>query len=294
MSEPAALLEDLSTLRRRTRRDAHGYWLPLLLFGVLILAAVLVYGLTTSQLVFNDLPQLVEPALRVGNFVWQPLELFSDFLPTADPVAVGAYWLGAIALGTLATLAWYRWRARRVGVQLRTRTYLLYTLGALLVCVVLVPLTSYWTLFETFGGFGRSGVLTSAAAFVVGIGIAVLCHVRGHGLPARTGFVVGVVLAAVAYGNLVLLSSTHGYGALLVIAPGLLGLAWMERSPLCGTVVVLFTGAALLANLYNIENLLPYTTNQLLVTCYDLLLPGLVLIIGGIIALVADRREIRQ
>jgi hypothetical protein len=74
----------------------------------------------------------------------------------------------------------------------------------------------------------------------------------------------------------------------------LLGLAWMERSPLCGTVVVLFTGAALLANLYNIENLLPYTTNQLLVTCYDLLLPGLVLIIGGIIALVADRREIRQ
>jgi hypothetical protein len=156
---------------------------------------------------------------------------------------------------------------------------------------VLVPLTVNWTLFVSFGGFGKSGVLTSAAAFVVGAGLAVLCHVRGRGLPARVGFVLGVVITAVAYGNLVVLSTTHGYGGLLVIAPGLLGLAWMERSALCGTVAVLFTGASLMANLYNIENLLPYTTNQTLVTFYDLLLPGLVLIVGGIVALT---REIRR
>jgi hypothetical protein len=295
-TEPAALLADMGTLRRRTRRDAHGYWLPLLLFGVPILAAALVYGCTVGPLVL-DTPTLVPPALHLGSLVVQPLMLFSSFSITDSPLAIGLYWLGVIVVGTLATLGWYRWRAHRIGVQLRTGTYLLYALGALVVCVVLVPLTANWTLFVPFGGFGAPGVWGSSAAFLVGVGIALLFRRTRH-VWARLGFALGVVITMVAFGNLVILSSTHGFGALLVIAAALLGLAWMERSPRCGTVAVLFTGASLLANLYDMENLLPYTNNLAWVTFDNLLLPGLVLVVGGIVALVADRRaasrEIRQ
>jgi hypothetical protein len=293
-TEPAALLGDLHALRQRTRRDAHGYWLPLILFGVLVLAAPLLYWAASAPLPADGVYRLSPTEVHIGGFFLDPLQLFSGHPFESDPLAVGLYWFGVVVVGTLVTLGWYRWRAQRVGVHLRTRVYLLYALAALLVCVVLMPLVARWTLAEPFGGFTAPGVWASVAAFVVGVVIAVLSARAGRAPAARAGLVVGVVLTMVAFGNLAILTSTHGYGFLSVIAAGLFGLAWAERSGLCATIATAFTGAALLANLYDMENVLPYTTDQVLVTFDNLLLPGLVLIIGGIIGLVADRRPAPQ
>jgi hypothetical protein len=117
----------------------------------------------------------------------RPLALFSSFFYIGNPLAVGLYWLGTIVVGTLG---WYRWRAQRIGVQLRTRAYLLYALGAVLVCIVLVPLTASWTLP---GGSGSPQVWGSVGAFVVDAGLAVLFR-RSQAFWARIGFVLGVVI----------------------------------------------------------------------------------------------------
>jgi hypothetical protein len=102
------------------------------------------------------------------------------------------------------------------------------------------------------------------------------------------------VLALVGAGNVTVLASTHGYVTLYLIATGLLALAWIERSALCGTVALLFTGASLLANVYDFENVFyrlgSVSFTPAVVVFENLLLPGGVLVVGGIVALVVTRR----
>jgi hypothetical protein len=68
----------------------------------------------------------------------------------------------------------------------------------------------------------------------------------------------------------------------------------MERSVLCGVVTVLFIGASLLANLYDMENVFlgsAYTDDVRAVTFDNLVLPAAVLIIGGVVALFVGARS---
>jgi hypothetical protein len=293
-TEASALLDDLGTLRRRARQDSHGFWLPLLLFGVLILVAPVVYGAAAITVPANGSFDSFGPDLHIGGLHFYPLSLFTSFPFEVSPLAVGFYWLGVAVVGTLVTLGWYRWRAVRVGVQPHTSTYLLYACAALLVCVLPVPIAA-GQLINVLGGFGKPAVFVSVAVFVFGIALTVLsARGRRWTVVRRIGLVIGVILLLIGTSDLTIVASTYGFGGLFVIAIGLLGLAWMERSRLCATVALLFTGAALLANLYGMENVFYRlfggdTTSTLVSTFEDLVLPAAVLIIGGIVSLVAGR-----
>lgn len=295
----ADLLDDLGALRRRTRRDSSGYWLPLLLFGLLVLAAPLAY-LGNGQAPMDSYG-VVGPIWHLGGLYFAPLELFEGFVvPPANAVAVGLYWLVAAVVGAAVTFFWYRARAARLGVQLPIGTYLGYMLGALAMAIVGIPLITQWALF---GGMGSAGVSIAVAALAAGLALAILSArpwqpTVPKSRPRTAGIVVGVLITVFAAGNLAWLASTHGFATLYIIAVGLFGLAWMERSLLCGTIAALFTGAALLTNLYNMENVFfrwgDVTFSPAPIAFDNLLLPGAVLVIGGAVALVLDRLTERR
>jgi hypothetical protein len=87
--------------------------------------------------------------------------------------------------------------------------------------------------------------------------------------------------------------STREYEALLVVAVGLLALARLERSRGLLAVAVLYSVAAVLANTYNVENIVfrlgwdPFQTDrfaQRYLALPALLLPAAILLAGGLAA----------
>jgi hypothetical protein len=142
-------------------------------------------------------------------------------------------------------------------------------------------------------------------------------HARLAGLqtPARGYVVTGMVLTAAALllpplsrfralawlgvlwpGDLVV----RGTFPFLIIAAGLWVLAWAERSRGLAVTALLYSGAALLASLYNVENLLlrlgwnPRLGDLWQTTLPNLLLPSVVLLTAGAAAgaaAVAARRR---
>lgn len=83
----------------------------------------------------------------------------------------------------------------------------------------------------------------------------------------------------------------------LIIAAGLCVLAWAERSRALGVVAAIYTGTALLASLYNIENVLfrlgwnPSGGQWQLTSLPNVLLPALVLLVAGGVAFLVQRRQ---
>ncbi|MEN3357928.1 MAG: hypothetical protein V7637_1910 [Mycobacteriales bacterium] len=222
MSEtsPAELLEEMTALRRRARADRHGFWFPLVLFGVLMLAAAPLY-------IAHEVPA---ESVAAGGDVADSRNLYAFQL---NLVRAGRYWLAALIIGGLLTVWWYRRRGRRIGPQ---------SAGA--VAVV-------------------TAALAVAAAAIVGI----------------TGLRWIIVWPF-----------DRGYSVTLVIAVGLIGLALVERSAGLTVITVLYTGAAVLANTYNVENVLfdlgwdPFIAHPdqaRFTPLPNLLLPALVLLLAG-------------
>lgn len=132
-------------------------------------------------------------------------------------------------------------------------------------------------------------------------------HARRAGVrtPARGYVITGLVLtiAVVALPPLFLPFGDlwiRGTFAFLIIAVGLWVLAWAERSRALAVIALVYTGAALLASLYNVENLLfrlgwtprsPFGWQ--LTALPNVLLPALVLLAAGTGALLAQRRRVR-
>lgn len=226
---PAALLQEVGALRRRTRVDRHAYWFPLLLFGVLTLGSLPLYverwpcgGADVCSETFGPGQRAL---FALGGSV------------LGQSVRIGWYWLAALLAGGLATVWWYRWHARRRGVQGRVGVALLVGLVAL---VALVGASFTW-LFSY------------------------------------------VIVAA----------NLRGTAAFLVIAIGLLVLTWLERSIGLAVVAVAYAVAAGLAIFYDMSNL-TYRIGVDVPWRYSLwanvLPPALVLLIGGGVAALADRR----
>lgn len=290
-TEAAELLDDMGALRRRTRRDRSGYWLPLLLFGVLILAAPLVYRQPRQQ---SWSYNLNGPTLHVGGFEYSPFLLFSgDPLPASMALVVSLYWLGTLVVGGVVTIVWYRWRAARVGVQLPLRPYLWWSLGALAIALVAVPVL---VRSAGFDGFGVPGLVVSIAVFVVGIVLVLRTAGLPRSVPRTAGLAVGITLTLVAANNIGVLASAHAYVFLFVIAAGVIGLAWAERSRLCGTIAAVYFVAALVANAYLMSNAFyrwfGIPLHSMTEAARDqLLLPGAVLVIGGLVALLTGLRH---
>jgi hypothetical protein len=132
-------------------------------------------------------------------------------------------------------------------------------------------------------------------------------HQRRVGLrtPARAVTITGIVLAALAFlGPLLVADLSFPYGptglpvgdlwvrgtfAFLIAAAGLWMLAWAERSRALAVIALAYTGAALLASLYNVENVLYRLgwnpgyggASDRLAELPNVLLPALVLLAAG-------------
>lgn len=236
-ADPAAMLGEVRRLRRQAREARHGYWFPLLLFGVLTCASA---------------PFYIQPVPRTGTYV-----VSGPFLPAFGGIGtpgwqryLAYYWLSAIAVGLGLTWLWYRRRGRRAGVTTPSRGYLIAS--AALVILALLP----W----------------------------LLSRLTGRGL-----------FLFVLPGDLVV----RGTFPFVIIGLGFWVLARAERSWALLAIAAVYTGTALLASLYNVENLLfrlgwnPTGFGIRLTALPNVLLPALVLLATGTGAFVAQRRPRR-
>ncbi|NIH87089.1 hypothetical protein [Amycolatopsis granulosa] len=215
-----------------------------------------------------------------------PLLLFGALLLVA-PYVHQDFWLAGVTGGVVVTALWYRRRGVRVGVEADTTNWLLAAGAAVLGFVVGAPLLS--TLF--FGLYSRPEV---NLPIMLGAAVGVL-------ISWRRGRRLAVVLFSVLGFASIGVYLIRGMAGLLVIAAGLLVLAWLERSALCAAIGVAFTGTALLANLYDMPNALAHAgiwrpdlahDSRLQLLC-DLALPAAVLLAGGLIALIWTNRAAR-
>ena len=234
-----------------------------------------------------------------GNAALPPEELLSDLarLRRQARSARHAYWFPLVLFGllTCASIPFYVSDVPQAGAG-----------------VAVLEVTSPPTLL---GGAqaGRDGLFLAwywALALVAGYLLTWAWyrrHQRRVGLrtPARAFAVTGIVLAALAFLGPLLLASlsspyipvglpvedlwVRGTFAFLVAAAGLWVLAWAERSRALAVITLAYTGAALLASLYNVENLLyPLGWNPgygiasaRLAMLPNVLLPALVLLVAG-------------
>lgn len=296
----ATLLDEVARVRRRTRRDRHAYWPPMLLLGVLILAAPLVYGRAVPasaklQVLFTVSP----PTWRIPGttLYFAPLELFgSGRALTNDPTTVAVYWLCVVLLGVAATMVWYRWRGSRVGIETSMRTFVLVGIAGLLFLLGILPVISSAIMYPYFGYYSAFGVWLSAAVFVV-TAVPSAFALRGHERRPiwrdALGW-AGMAIALLSASSLLFYASIQGYAPLLVLGTALLVLAMIERSALCGAIAVLFAIAALVTNLYDMENVYfrlssRSTDDPRLIAFAHLVVPAAVLIVGGVVAGVVAR-----
>lgn len=140
-----------------------------------------------------------------------------------------------------------------------------YWLGALLL-VGLVTLWWYRRRGRRVGVEGRvAGAVVAAAVAVIGYVVVRLLPLNSYPFPVYLG----------------------EFGALLVVAVGLLALAWLERSRGLLAVAVLYSAAAVLANTYNVDNVGAgfWGAGDLRYTFLPaLLLPAAILLAGGVAA----------
>ncbi|WP_435055269.1 hypothetical protein [Micromonospora aurantiaca (nom. illeg.)] len=191
------LLASMTILRRQARAARQAYWLPLLLFGVLIAAAAPLYVESAEP-----------PALRAGSDGPVLTGLGGGFLEKST--ALGWYWLAALVGGYLAGLAWYRWHGRRAGVQTPTRAYVIAGITGTLVGLAL-PVVLEFLLFNTSApvsggtswltgpllGLANRGMLPH---LVIAVGLAVLAHLeRSRSLWVVVGLYTVVLVAVNAW-----------------------------------------------------------------------------------------------
>jgi hypothetical protein len=220
---PASMLSEVNRLRNQARSARHAYWLPLVLFGLVI---------------GGSAPFYVEPAPSRSGFISLSTAFpgFSPYLGGQSGVII--YWLLAIGAGMYGTSVWYRRHGRSVGLMTPAR------------------------------GFVIAGVIAGALL---------------------------LVLPTVLFlpGDLVL----RGTLPFLIIAAALWMLARAERSPALTVIAAVFTGTALMASLYDTENVLfrlgwtPTGAQWRLETLPNILLPALVLIVSGGGAYLTQRRR---
>jgi hypothetical protein len=239
LAEPGQLLTDLTRLRRQARVARHGYWFPLVLFGLLTCGAAPLY--------------VASAAGPAGSGVYRvnPGPILLSGMPFGGSgFLIGWYWAVALVGGYLLTLLWYRWRAARAGVRTPARGYLITGVVLTVMVLAIPPLTRF---------VPRLGVLWYPLADV---------WIRGT-------------------------------LAFLIIAVGLWVLARAERSRALAVIALVYTGAALLGSLYNVENILfrlGWNPGQSafawqLAVLPDILLPAAVLLVAGLGALIAQRRH---
>jgi hypothetical protein len=109
-------------VRRKARQAKHGYWFPLVLFGLVILGALPLYRFSIGH---------------YGSSTSSPIDRFGlGGYPGVHPWGAALYWLIAMPLAYAAVAIYYARRARRVGLQLRIWPFV--AAGLVLFALVLV------------------------------------------------------------------------------------------------------------------------------------------------------------
>jgi hypothetical protein len=142
----------------------------------------------------------------------------------------------------------------------------------------------------------RVGLQTPARGYLVTVGVLTVLALV---IPPLSGVRSPHWLSWLRYlqvlwpGDLVV----RGTFPFVIIAVGLWALAWAERSRALAVIAAVYTGTALLASLYNVENLLfrlgwnPAPGNWDLTSLPNVLLPALVLLATGAGAFAVQRRH---
>lgn len=300
------LLTELGELRRRTRVDRQGYAFTLLLFGVAILAAPLLY-------VTRPDPDLsvdgFDPRVSGSNALVRIFRTEAGDVDPAHPTLIAWYWLAVLVVGFGATAWWYRRRAARVGVETDTRGLIVAGIAAF--AGFFLSTFVFWRYALSL--YGAWQVNLSLMFGSLALAVLAVWRVRGP-----LGVFLASVFGTVTFSSIAVYTN-KGFSALLVVAGGLLVLAWLERSVLLGVVSVLFTlvaipstamihtvglfldPSALFASLgWRVEGTFvpgdhPYLRfDDLYLRAYvlqQLLLPAAVLIVGGTIAAVRHGRK---
>jgi hypothetical protein len=243
--DDAGLLDEMKVLRRRARAARHAYWFPLTLFGLLTCASVPFYIQSSGPGYFQSAGSGSSGALSLPVLGGATGFLTQQYL--------GYYWLAALLAGLLATLLWYRWNARRVGLATPARGYIV-TVAVLTVLAVVIP---------------------------------PLSRVRSPQLRWLQH------LYLLWPGDLTI----RGTFPFIIIAVGLWVLARAERSFALAVIAAVYTGSALLASLYDVENVLfrlgwnPTAGEWSLTSLPNVLLPALVLLLAGAGAFAVQRRR---
>ena len=228
VADPAAALAEVARLRARARQDGSGWWFPLVLFGVLVLAATPLYW---------GGPPLQDQDYSISDPFAVALVMAFGGVFTAHPVAIAVFWLIALVVGFVGSGLWYRRHAARVGLR---RPVLAFVLTGLTVTLALLVL--------------QNAPYLNIALFYV---------------------------------------SFRGTSAISIIAVSLFVLARLERSRALLWFALGFLGLAVLVSTYNVENLLeraglPYGDWG---QATPVLVPGLVLLAGGVAARLATARR---
>ncbi len=208
---------DVHGLQRRTRALRQGFWFPLILLGLVILASSPLYlrpevasaGLPAATVLRARPAGTPLPAARPGQSSRRArTPFFPGGISTASPRAIAIYWLVTLPIAYLLIGWWYVLRARRRGVSTSPAAYVLVGIGL----VALLVLTSNE--------------------------VASVLH-----LPSW--------VAVFTIGDL----KIRGLAALLTIGLGLFVLSYVERSRALAVFSAAFFGLALLVNLYDLQNM---------------------------------------
>lgn len=290
MDQTADLLTELRELRRRARADRQAYAFTLLLFGVLILAAPLLYA---PKPVLDTSTDGFDPKVSGSNALVRIFRTEAGVVDPAHPTLVAWYWLLVLVAGFGATAWWYRRRAARVGVETDTRGLIIAGIAAF--AGFFLSTFVFWRYALSL--YGAWQVNLSLMFGSLALAVLVVWRVRG-----TLGVFLASVFGTVTFSSIAVYTN-KGFSALLVIAGGLLALAWLERSAPLGVVSVLFTLVAIPSTamvyihplrldpnawFYELGWRIDWTNLRLSVF-QQLLLPAAVLLVGGTIAAVRYR-----
>jgi uncharacterized membrane protein YhaH (DUF805 family) len=183
--------------RSRTRVARDGHWFVLLVFGVVVLGAMPFYVETFATANTPGCQALKDGGVMCSyHHVTAPLggALNPFFSPTGLERCTTLYWAIAMVVAFAAVLAFYRHRARAVGVQGRIWPMGVVGLGLLLL-VLLVDRPQ-----PSFPPFPDLWVRGTGALLIVALGIAVLAALERS---------LGFALFAVGFCGLALLSCLY-------------------------------------------------------------------------------------
>jgi hypothetical protein len=134
IDDPAQTLTEVRRLRARSRQRAHGgAWLPAAVLAVLVLLSAVLYRYPFSH------PHM----FTVSYPFWAGL-------PEEQRSATGSYafWLLGLPAAFTAIVAWYRYRAHRMGVRVPWPALVAVGMGALVLLLALVAIPSQPPLAE--------------------------------------------------------------------------------------------------------------------------------------------------